>query len=62
VAEQVESVTFLGFLPPAACFFGVLEITPRDARAGVFTKDLWLALSRVASVNLQTRAAVKAPR
>lgn len=50
VAERTAVLTLLAF-PLSA---GVLEATQEDMRAGVFTMDLLLPLSCVASVKLQT--------
>lgn len=60
MAERVEILELLGFPSLVAGLFGVLEVTQSDMRAGVFTKDFLLSLSRVASENLQTRVDVRA--
>lgn len=52
VAEKDAVLTLLGFNPLAVCFWGVLEATQGDMRAGVFTSDLLYSLSWVASENL----------
>lgn len=52
VAEKVVVLTLLVFRPSAVCFWGVLEATHGDMRAGVSTIDPLYPLSHVVSWNL----------
>lgn len=54
MAERTAVLTPLAFALSAGSFRGVLEATQEDMRAGVFTMDLLLSLSCVASLKLQT--------
>lgn len=52
-ADKPEDLAAAGFAASAVGFWGVLEATHGDIRAGVFTSDLLNSLSSVASENLE---------